>query len=181
MRSESQKCREIRALIAADVHDPEWLERSAAYLGAEPSSLISPVVLLVIWRREWGFHRPYVHNEVPSLIWSRTDGGPRVIDATDDAYATKVIRFALYAKLIEELRAVDLISYVAAGVPDEWRRCKTFRNGEEVDRLIWADALLGQCCVLNPRGRPSTPGALPSIMLSGNVTIELGNQDLGFF
>jgi hypothetical protein len=185
MPMESENCRRLRSLIAVDVPDNTWKEQSAICLGFDPYiyEIMSSNGFATLWKPEWGTITAGVAEDKPALIWTRPDGGPMLIDNSEVDPKIKVFRFMLQMRLIEELQALSLLSFVKPGVPAKWRWSKVYADGEELEQVMWADALVGQAEIVKRKGGEiydKATGELHTFILSGAIIIALGDKDLGF-
>lgn len=192
MRAESPRCGAIRTLLQVDAMDEEWWSIVAEVLTLKYPEVPSQADMRHLWlanMADWGqvkegvlIGSPRNPSALECTIWQRPDGAPELIEAAVwPEAATRMVRLALYASLMLELRKCGLVSYVRKHVPAEWRRCKTYHRGDELQHVVWADALLLRAAVWNRRGTFQEPGELPVLVLQGSIVIELGDTDLGFF
>lgn len=188
MRMESAQVGALRTLLQVDEVDDDWQRMTAEALECDARDLTSTLRFDRVWRPAWGsvehsllMGTPSLPlNGLPALTWHRPDGGPALVDPSSGLIATKMVRFALMAKVIEALNAQNLLSYVTKGHPENWRKTKTYFRGEEVNHLLWADAITQQAEVWNRRGKIVEQGFLPVHRLSGSIVIMPGQIDLGF-
>jgi hypothetical protein len=184
MRSESEICRTLRSLLTVQFPEKDWIETVAGHLGVDAELTEFTERLAKAWNPEWGSVSQGTVNDLPCLIWSRPDGGPGLADATEVPELVKLLRFMIHARLIRELRACGLMSFVTKDVPPIlWRRCVVYRDGEEVELVVFADAILQQCEVLTKHGGTfhNKDGSMQTITLAGGIIIELGEKARGFF
>jgi len=188
MQIESVKVSALRYLLLVNQADEDWTKVTAEALGCTANDLASPDRIDRIWNTGWGsvenallMGSPDLPlNGLHALIWHRPDGGPALVDPSNSLSATKMARFALQGSLIAALRAENLVPYVRQGWPLDWRRMSVWYRGEQLDHVIWADAVTQQAEVWNRRGKFQEPGVLPVHRLSGSIVIELGTKDPGF-
>jgi hypothetical protein len=185
VQAESMECATLRALLTAKSEDDSWIKDVTEVIpeGFKRHQDGSPY--LALWQQEWGsiqWYRPADDGPLaPALV--RTDGGPMLIGFPESQDWAKMTRYALVGLLIQSIRRCKLLSYAKVGYPQEWRTCKIYHNGNELDHVTWADAVLGQAQVLSRKGGKfvENDGSMATMNLVGSITIEPGQKDLGFF
>lgn len=170
------KIRNIRALLDFPEINEHWLQAVVKELWTkeaivnefrhDPNTIQNAVLLLKHWNKKWG------KVEIGRVIkWHRTDGGP-VTRIHDPVPPSVIFKLALRGQLKLLFDRKKLPTYVAVGIPDNWRQCKTYVNGKLINNVEWADALFGACCVITTEFEEK--------VLLGDVTFEVG-EDESFF
>lgn len=175
----------LRTLINTQDLDDIWLFKVSIEIRVAPYELRQPDWYKHKWNEKWGSidtTNDYSPNEI---VWIRPDGAKPLIDGSDKYDNLKAARFALLGELIENLKSKSELSYVEVGYPDNWNKCIITVNGEKIEKLISADALLGiyEMYDRDKKGKLKLDEnkELVVVQLSGYIKILVEKNRLSFF
>jgi hypothetical protein len=177
----------MRTLATAQVTDEAWFIAVSKQCGMSIGDLT-----IDTWNEgfdvlEMGTVEKLVLPDTTGIVWNRPDGGmPMFIDDAAPEYIT-LARFLLFAGLIKAIELNGELSYAKVGGPPlNWKNAKVYLNGNDMENVVSADAILGtvEFHKKNKQGELLTnkeKGIIEMAKISGIVKIVPGEQPLTFF
>lgn len=172
------------ALLNAQTQETAWYFECSKVLGIDLKYLQKDGWDGLFWRGGWGtLERLEEKRDGKSgIAWHRPDCD-KSIAMFEESESVLLCKFALLANLSQALLKAGELSYCTIGWPLNWRRAKVLLNGEEVNYVREADALLGTITVaVRKAGSFVRDGdEIATRTVKGSVRIELAKENAGFF
>jgi hypothetical protein len=185
MKEQPQIITTIRNLIATQTPDVPWFQAAAEVIGCAVETFDKAEWWTQVWLKEWGELELIPDKEQITVAWHRPDGAQSL--ASDEHHlplTIRILRFALLGCLTTKLKEAEELSFVIPGYPREWRQCKVYMDGHEVQQAVMADAVLNQVdAIVKVGGKvvPDKVGHLLTHKMHGAVRIVVYNESQLFF
>ncbi len=177
----------LRRLANAQVTDATWLSASIEACGLDTTKLTIDHWNKNFDIKEMGTVEKFYLLEDTGIKWNRPDDGMPMVITDKVPWHIILTRFLLFAGVIKGMQLNGEVTFAKVGGPPlNWNGLKVYFNDREMEKIIYADAILGviEFYKKGSDGKPLTTedgDSLVPVRLSGIVKIVDTGKPLTFF